>query len=156
METHLECRVRMTRTTYIHWWNGTGGLGHLSAQQDPAMSLGPTLGGFLLLLCLGFLFMWLTLHLEQCSNTTCTDILAYDLHMSHTIARWKWTSLKWMVMVSVFLPSLKHHGQNIFSPTPMETFDHWKALLICNPWRPTIALVIPFFVEPVVMNMILF
>ena len=60
--------------------------------------------------------------------------------------RWDYsrTSLKWVAVVSVLPPSLKQQGQNNFSPTMVDMLKHWKALLICSPWRPTMALVVPF------------
>ena len=61
METYLECQVRMTGATHIHWWNWTEGLGDLSAQQDLSVPLELTLGGFFMLFHLELLFVQLDL-----------------------------------------------------------------------------------------------
>ena len=45
METHSECKVKMTRATYVHWWNWMEGLGCLSTQQDLSVPLELISGG---------------------------------------------------------------------------------------------------------------
>ena len=68
----------------------------------------------------------LALHPEWWSKMLCTDMLVKDLHRLHVIANLYCTFQRWMAIVSVFPPSLKHQGQNVFSPTLKEISEHLK------------------------------
>ena len=114
---------------------------HLAALQDSLML---ALGGFILLLQLGLL-VWL------CSCTLISAIrlpaLTYWQIISRHCTLWliyNATSLKWVAIISVFSPNLKHHGKNDFRPMVADIFGHQKVSLVCKPWRPTSALVVLF------------
>ena len=50
---------------------------------------------------------------------------------------------RWMAIVLVFPPSLRHQGQNDFNPTLAETLGHLKVSPKCNPCKLTMAQVMP-------------
>ena len=51
---------------------------------------------------------------------------------------------RWMAIVSMFSPSLKHQGQNDFGSMPAEMLGHLRALPKWRPCRPTMAWVMSF------------
>ena len=61
----------MIRATYIHQWNWTEGLRHLSIQHDLLVPLELTLGGFSWSFALDFFLCDLTLYPVQCSRMIC-------------------------------------------------------------------------------------
>ena len=137
VKTHLEDMIRMTqedlgsKPTYVHWQNWMEGVGHHSFLQDSLVlpdlmirmlfscshDVDYFLNDFLCPSCSVHFFMCLALHFEQWSKMLCADMLVNYLHRLHMIAHLQCTTLRWVATILVFTPSLKHQGQNDFSPT---------------------------------------
>ena len=79
MQTYL---TWTTRKIHILWQDQMESLGCIATLQDSLML---ALGGFVPLLFLDFLWNFI-LHPDQCSKTTCMDILAKDQQASHDMA----------------------------------------------------------------------
>ena len=86
------------------------------------------------------------LHFDQCSQTTCTDILANNQQTCHTL--WLIYSappLTWVVIVSSVSSKFKtQRAEWLQAHMLANMFRCWNASLKSRPWRSTIALVVPF------------
>ena len=157
MEAHSGYQVQTPRSTNVHQQNWTEGAGYLFSLQDSSVPLKLTLGSFFLLCHLRLLLVWL-LHLMSflfCMFYFALDLTSWVVFQDDLC----WHAGEWLAEdtgdgqaviyfpqmsgFSVLPPSLKHQGQNDFSPTLADTMEHQKASLECSPWRPTMALVIP-------------
>ena len=146
-------------STHIHQQNWTEGVGHLFTLQDSSVLPNLPLGCIFLFSCLGLFLMQLLCLLMSflfctffsmfglaswvVSKMLCAGMLANNLQRSHTIANLYCTCLRWVAIISVLPPNLKHQEQNDFSPTLENMLEHLKASPECSPWRPIMALVIP-------------
>ena len=70
-----------------------------------------------------------------CWQMTCIGNTRLQLHSAPPSHGW------WLSQCS---PSFRNYVQNDFSPTLGDTLEHLKASPECSPWRPTMALAVPF------------
>ena len=69
-----------------------------------------------------------------------SERLAYVTHSHHPVM-----NLSQMdgICFSVAPPSFKHQGQNDFSSMLAEMLEHLNESVVCSPWKPNMAQVIP-------------
>ena len=127
--------------------------------QDSSMVLELTLGSFSLLSHLQLLPVWLFCSMSFlfcmffCVLDLTSWVMLQDTLHRHVGAWFTQIASNGQLVMHLpqmdsycfsVAPNLKHHGQSDFNPTLEDTLEHLKALLECSPWRPTMALVIPF------------
>ena len=166
VKTQSEYRVRITQedlrseSTHVHQQHWMEGVGCLFTLQDSSVLLDLALGCFFpvlkpwifsymtFCLLLSFFFCtffsmlglapWVVVQDALCGHAgECLTEVTFDSQPVMHLPQMGGYCLS-------VAPQLETPGQNDFSPTLEDTLEHLKALLECSPWRPTMALVIPF------------
>ena len=152
-----EYEVWMTRSTHIHQQDWTEGLMvHPFALQDSVVLALRSF--FLALLPVDFFLCSLTLHPEQwCSRMVCALTYWQMSCRCHTCCSQLVMYFSQVGGYGLCVASqFEAPGEEWLQPhTGRNIGVTWKSLLNWSPCRPTMALVIPFFIETVVVGVVL-
>ena len=149
MDTHSECKVRMTTTTNVHQWNWMEGLRHLPTKQDLLVPLELALG-FFFILCLELLPV-------QLNFTPCMVLQHYlcwhtgkgfadDTHYSQSIVDLQQLGGNGLC---------KTLGAKWFQPNAGGHTEASECIAGVHPLQAYHGLYCTFFVKPVVMDVVL-